>query len=186
MADRKQEFRDELDDLFAKYVENDDGTPVEHFGRIVTEKMNNASKDKGYDSLSDLITEEVEIGFTGKKTSRPSARVVDLQNIDNRYEYFLAAIENVEYESRYRGNYRIGHQEAISRYADKAELNKTNLMIVDKIIKQELMTFSRETQIKDMYSRGYYDGLKFVEKVLNDSKQQIMKRVYERLRKALG
>ena len=185
MVDKKDD--NSLDEMLEKHIKDDsfESTTVDDFGRMVTKAVNSAAKDKGYDSLTEMIKDEIAIGMDSKnKPRRPVAKLSAASDSSTRYEYFMKAIDSVAYDSRYRGNYKTGHIEAVERYIDKVELNKQNLVIVDRIIKQELNAVNRRGN-QNLYDRGYYDGLKTVERVLLQSKNTMMMRVASVLKGAI-
>ena len=185
MVNKKEDTS--IDEILEKHINEDsyESTTVDDFGRMVTKAVNSAAKDKGYDSLTEMIKDEIAIGIDSKnKPRRPTARLSAASDSTTRYEYFMKAIDSVSYDSRYRGNYKTGHIEAVERYIDKVELNKQNLVIVDRILKQELNATSRRGN-QSLYDKGYLDGLKTVERVLVQSKNAMMMRVASVLKGAL-
>lgn len=180
----KNRSMDDFEDLFSKHVMRDDGMSIDDFGKMVSKTVNEAARNKGYDSMSEMISDEVQMGLQSRKPRKPKAAFVSADEVSNRYEYVMKAVETVHYDSRYRGNYKKGHEDAIIRYLDKIELNRNNLSIVDKILAQELKA-ARKQSSTSTYSRGYLDGLRFISRILQQSKTAMMKRVYEQLKSTI-
>jgi len=184
--------KDSIDEMLDEVHNNGyDNTNVSDFERIVSKavnstvkSVNSAVKEKGYDSFSEMISEEISIGLNSNKApAKPNVSLYATKNATTRYEFFMSAIENVTYDSRYRGNFKNGHVEAVDRYIDKIELNKQNLSVVEKTLKQEINACGRRG-FGDSYDRGYVEGLKLVEKVLLNSKVAMMSRVADKLKEA--
>ena len=171
-----------VDELLKKYVNGEAiEETVDAFGKKVVESIHKAANERGYDSLEDLVDGEVRINTvaTSKKPSLSS-----VEGCMSRYDYFIQSLDNVTYDSRYRGYYKTGHMAALERYIDKAELNRNNLQIVEKTLKQEISQV-RQTQHPSLYTQGYLDGLRLVDKALSKSKNEMMKLVYDIVMDAL-
>ena len=167
-----------VDELLKKYVNGEAiEETVDAFGKKVVESIHKAANERGYDSLEDLVDGEVRINTvaTSKKPSLSS-----VEGCMSRYDYFIQSLDNVTY----RGYYKTGHMAALERYIDKAELNRNNLQIVEKTLKQEISQV-RQTQHPSLYSQGYLDGLRLVDKALRKSKNEMMKLVYDTVMDAL-
>ena len=87
-----------------------------------------------------------------------------------RFDYFVDAFENSTNDNGY---YEDGYKTALNRYMDKARVNRNNLQIVEKTLKQELSQYNI-TSNASMYSQGYLDGLHMLEKALKKSKKEMM------------
>lgn len=184
MANRNNE---ELDRLLKEYL-NDEGLQnktLNEFGKTVLESVQTAVNSHGYDSMSEMIADEIAMGFNVKdKPKKPTLDYADASECNSRYDYFMQALRIVEYDSRYRGHYKDGHTEALEKYINRVELNRNNLDIVDKTIRQELSVL-RQNKNQSLYVKGYMDGLKMVDKALRKSKSEMMKKVYHTVMAAL-
>ena len=87
-----------------------------------------------------------------------------------RFDYFVDALEDSKNDNGY---YEDGYKTALNRYLDKAKVNHNNLQIVEKTLKQELSQY-RITSSSSIYSQGYLDGLRMLEKALQKSKKEMM------------
>ena len=169
-----------VDELLKKYV-SEDSTEVgmDEFGKKVVNVLHNAANERGYDSLEDMISHKMS---GNSNTKKPSLNKTCEYSC--RFDYFMESLENINYDSNYRGYYKDGHMAALSRYMDKAQLNRNNLQIVEKTLKQELSQYRRSAETS-MYSQGYLDGLRMVDKALKYSKKEMMKLINDTIMDAL-
>lgn len=167
------EGKDRIDELLEGVQEGRyDSTSMNEF-----DKMASAAQGSGEPDLSSFAKKQ---GMKSQKAPKPLSRA------ENRYEYFMAALDGVKLNERMSIGYRQGYEMAIDRYLGKIDLNRNNLSIVDKMLAQELLLVGkdgrnigqmpRELRTPLAY-RGYYKGLKMVEEILNRSKKAMMKKV---------
>ena len=172
---------DHVDELLRKYVSEEaieEG--MDAFSKKVVEYIHRAANARGYDSLEDMVENEVR----GSSTSSRKPSLGSVKDCMSRYDCFVQSVKDVSYDSRYRGYYKNGHIAALERYMDKVELNRDNLGIVEKMLKQEISQV-RQTKNPSLYSQGYLDGLRLVDKALRKSKNEMMKLVYNTVMEAL-
>ncbi|MDD6466807.1 MAG: hypothetical protein PUF50_01325 [Erysipelotrichaceae bacterium] len=176
-----------LDRLLEEYLKDSglQNKTLNEFGKTVLESVNTAANSHGYDSISEMINDEIAMGLNVKeKPKKPSLDSLNNRECHTRYDYFMETLNGVEYDSRYRGHYKSGHLEALDKYIDRVELNRDNLTIVDKMLHQELSVLRKERN-QSLYLQGYIDGLKMVDKALRKSKNEMMKQVYQTVMAAL-
>ena len=101
-----------------------------------------------------------------------------------RYGYFIKYFKKVKYDSKNGEYYLNGHMKALERYLLKVELNRTNLVIVDKTLNQE-MSQMVQSNSPSMYSKGYLDGLCLMDDLLRKSKKEMMNLVDDLVMKSL-
>ncbi len=157
-------------------------------GNMNSTSMNDFDRMAQRAQSDDLSEMAKTYGYSATRTQRNNAPV------NNRYEHFMQALDNMMLSTRVSASYRDGFQIALDRYVNKVELNRNNLSIVDKTLRQELIRVgkngSNTSQMPfDLTSpiarRGYYQGLKWVEEALDQSKVAMMKRVSAAVLKAL-
>lgn len=185
----KKDDYDVLDDLFDRHL-NDEfvNDSINDFGRRVRDSINEEARRNGYDSLGDMIQGEINTSLNGtKKRPRSTvARTIQRKrtHYSCRYDYFSDALQDHAYLDRHRGYYREGHEEAIERYLELAQLNRNNLCALEKIVEEEIQNTSAWKNT-DKRNEGYYDGLRFVQRCLLQSKAALMEEVNKELSSAM-
>ena len=190
---QKQKNTDYLDDLFDKHFNDKDfmNTNLADFGQMVRDTINEEARKQGYDTMSDLISGEIQEGLSGNSRTRrrPGAAAVHRRHgsYRTRYEYVREMLENVVYPPRQRGYYRDGHQDAIQRYLRRMAINQNDMMMYEKIVDEEIRKYYQQNnrQRGNKYDEGYYDGLKLVARALKESRDLMMEEIGDRLAAAL-
>ena len=107
---QKRKNTDYLDDLFDKHFNDKDfmNTNLADFGQMVRETINEEARKQGYDTMSDLISGEIQEGLSGNSRTRkrPVTAAVHRRHgrYRTRYEYVREMLENIVYfELRRRG-----------------------------------------------------------------------------------
>ena len=69
---QKQKNTDYLDDLFDKHFNDKDfmNTNLADFGQMVRDTINEEARKQGYDTMSDLISGEIQEGLSGNSRTR--------------------------------------------------------------------------------------------------------------------
>lgn len=190
---QKQKNTDYLDDLFDKHFNDKDfmNTNLADFGQMVRDTINEEARKQGYDTMSDLISGEIQEGLNGNSRTRkrPVSAAVHRRrgSYRTRYEYVREMLENVVYPPRQRGYYRDGHQDAIQRYLRRMAINQNDMMMYEKIADEEIRKYYQQNnrQRGNKYDEGYYDGLKLVARALKESRDLMMEEIGDRLAAAL-
>ena len=76
---QKRKNTDYLDDLFDKHFNDKDfmNTNLADFGQMVRDTINEEARKQGYDTMSDLISGEIQEGLSGSRTrKRPVSAAV--------------------------------------------------------------------------------------------------------------
>ena len=150
-------------------------------GSMSSTSMNDFDRMAQEATADDLSAMAKAYGYDAKGASTRT-----VINAQSRYEYFMQSLDNMMLSNRVSASYKEGFQIALDRYINKVELNRTNLSIVDKTLRQELIRIgnngSNTSQMpRDLTSpiarRGYYQGLKWVEDALDKSKTEMMRKV---------
>ena len=166
-------------------------TNLADFGQMVRDTINEEARKQGYDTMSDLISGEIQEGLSGNSRTRkrPVAAAVHRRHgsYRTRYEYVREMLENVVYPPRQRGYYRDGHQDAIQRYLRRMAINQNDMMMYEKIVDEEIRKYYQQNnrQRGNKYDEGYYDGLKLVARALKESRDLMMEEIGDRLAAAL-
>ena len=190
---QKRKNTDYLDDLFDKHFNDKDfmNTNLADFGQMVRDTINEEARKQGYDTMSDLISGEIQEGLSGSSRTRkrPVSAAVHRRHgrYRTRYEYVREMLENVVYPPRQRGYYRDGHQDALQRYLRRMAINQNDMMMYEKIVDEEIRKYYQQNsrQRSNKYDEGYYDGLKLVARALKQSRDLMMEENSDRLAAAL-
>ena len=176
MSDKK-DFFDSIDDFFTQLNEKEVSEKI-HKGvntlNKMPDKVNDALKNKGYDNIKEFLQGE----FTDKKTQRPTVRPKRLRNFPSRTAFVEDALTNVQYEIKYRGYYKEGHQQALSYVKSLLPQYTYDLDRLGKRLKLEIKEI-RQTHHKgkDAYTNGYLNGCEFVLKAIHQSKIVLMRQI---------
>lgn len=190
---RTQKDTDYLDNLFDKlYDQNFMNSSIADFGQKVRETINEEARKQGYDTMGDLISGEIENGLAGnsrRRRARPVTTAVRKRTVtyESRFAYVKEMLENVMYPPRQRGYYRDGHQDAIQRYLRRMNLNPKDMNMYENIVTEEIKKYYANNEHKrgNKYDEGYYEGLRFIQRTLRESKERLMEEVSDRLSAAL-
>lgn len=188
---RKKEDFDFLDDLFDRHLNDDQfiNSTVNDFGKMIRDSFNAEAHKSGYDNLQDMIQGEIQNGLNGTKDKSKAKTQSTVRrsavHYETRYDYFMDSIFNFEFGPGQRGNYKEGHEDAINRYVNRVELNRSNLCAVEKIVDDEIQYYRSKNRRIDKYTEGYLNGLKFVRQTLIQSKCELMEEVSHRLSQAI-
>jgi len=102
----------------------------------------------------------------------------------SRYEYFINYITNIEFHPATSADYYGGFEDAIEQYHNRAESYKNNLIIVENVVKDEIRGYNNSVN-SSIYSRGYYDGLCYIEGSLKRSKKMIEEEIVRVLKNTI-
>ena len=190
---QKRKNTDYLDDLFDKHFNDKDfmNTNLADFGQMVRETINEEARKQGYDTMSDLISGEIQEGLSGNSRTRKRPVTAGVHRrhgrYRTRYEYVREMLENIVYPPRQRGYYRDGHQDAVQRYLRRMAINQNDMMMYEKIVDEEIRKYYQQNtrQRSNKYDEGYYDGLKLVARALKQSRDLMMEEISDRLAAAL-
>ena len=127
-------------------------------------------------TLSDFKDEVKPI----RKPQFPNA----IRPFEKRSDCFLNILQAVEYGDNNR-DYEDGHKAALEKYYSIANSNPKDFYVVEGRINDEAGKF-RIGNSPDNFTRGYRDGLEYVVKALNKSKELLAKKINEELLKELG
>lgn len=98
----------------------------------------------------------------------------DIGSYDTRFEAFRGIIEHVSYGYVTVNDYVEGHKDALEKYYKDAYNNSKDLYVIEARVNDEIQ---RNVSHAQLYEKGYYDGLLFVLKALNKSKELLMHKI---------
>ena len=115
-----------------------------------------------------------------RKPSFPTA----IRPFEKRSDCFLNILQAIEYGENNR-DYEDGHKTALEKYYGIAQSNPKDFYVVEGRVNDEVAKF-RVGNSPDNFTRGYRDGLEYVVKALDKSKELMAKKINEELLKELG
>lgn len=179
MANRKKDVFDQIDEMFSEINGEQIVSEIIKGVDNVSSTINEALKNNGYDN----VTEFYQGAIRDKKGKRPTPRTA-FKQYTSRIAYIEDALSNINYEIKFRGYYREGHQEAVTNALKYLPNYQNNLDQLYKRIQQEAN--QTRTQMRnrkrDAYASGYLNGCEYVMKVLHQSKMFMMQQVLEEVK----
>lgn len=118
-----------------------------------------------------------------KKVKRPL-----LPNAVSEYDSYSECVLNYISDVNYGDNnedYIRGHRDALSKYYVAIKNNHNDLYVEKGRVSDELANV-KSANLNDLYTRGYYDGLDYVNKALIRGRESMSKKIYEKLLKELN
>ena len=115
-----------------------------------------------------------------RKPSFPTA----IRPFEKRSDCFLNILQAIDYGDNNR-DYLDGYKTALEKYYGIAQSNPKDFYVVEGRVNDEVAKF-RIGMSPDNFTRGYRDGLEYIVKALDKSKELMAKKVNEELLKELG
>ena len=116
--------------------------------------------------------------------NRPTIPEFVSVNLNSRYDCFLYFINSVNYGTANAKEYVAGHQKALNKAVDTACLNPDYLYMVEAMVKDETNRLNGVSKIS-LGAKGYSDGLRYVSKALQKSKEYMARKIDNILKKEL-
>ncbi|MDO4499662.1 MAG: hypothetical protein Q4B60_00140 [Erysipelotrichaceae bacterium] len=171
--------------------------------KLVAEmNKNNVSENKKIDDIYDMLDNigkgndysTVNENFSNEKKSatlkdmiKPAIKPkfpTSIRAFDNRSDCFFNILEAVDYGSN-NEEYVKGHRTALEKYYEIAKNNTKNFITLEGQVSDEYDN-QRMANNNDNFALGYYDGLEYVLRALDKSRDLIAKKIYENLLKELN
>ncbi|MBO4358799.1 MAG: hypothetical protein J5796_03250 [Erysipelotrichaceae bacterium] len=155
------------------------------------EKQHSMNIDDIFSNLDSLKNGEVTYQRPKNTVSSSSGNVTlirkptipeDIGTYDTRFSAFRGIIEHVSYGSSGNNDYVEGHKDALQKYYQDAYNNSKDLYVIEARVNDEINRYTSRTQL---YEKGYYDGLFYVLKALNRSKELLMNRLNREINQKL-
>lgn len=177
---------DVFDSLFEKHMNDEQfiNSSISDFGKMIKEAIDEEAQKNGYDSLSEMIQDEIKSNFSANQSTDEVSYSNTSSAHHTRYDIFIHSIETPVYLLRHHELYQNGYEDALKRYRQQAELNRNNLCPLEKIIQEEINGASNLKQ--DSYGQGYLDGLRLIQRNLLQSKSIMMEKVNYALMDAMN
>lgn len=155
------------------------------------EKQNSMNIDDIFSDLDSLKNGEVTYQRPKNTATSSSGNVTlirkptipeDIGAYDTRFSAFRGIIEHVSYGNSANNAYVEGHRDALQKYYQDAYNNSKDLYVIEARVNDEINRYTSRTQL---YEKGYYDGLFYVLKALNRSKELLMNRLNREINQKL-
>ena len=178
---KNKDIFDTIDEYFSK-INGDEITKkinkgVNNFSKTISETFEDSLKNNGYNNFNEFIDGEIK----DQKGKKPEFNKY-LKKYSSRIEYVKEAIHQVDYGIKYRGYYQDGHIQALKDIEPLLDQYSYNLdELATQIRKQSAEIKKRHSDYKKAYITGYIDGLEYVYKAINKSKQILMERILQEL-----
>jgi hypothetical protein len=147
------------------------------------EKQRSMNIDDIFSHLDSVKNEEITYARPKNYASSSTSNVTLIRKptipdnfgaYDTRFSCFRGIIEHVVYGSNTDNAYVEGHKDAIEKYYKDAYNNSKDLYVIEARVNDEINKYTSRAQL---YEKGYYDGLFYVLKALNRSKELLMNRL---------
>lgn len=168
---------DTIDDYFSQIngeeIAQKVSSSVDKLSKNISDTIEDSLKNNGYNNFSEFVEGE----FRDKKGSKPHFSKF-LKEYSSRLEYVKEAISNVEYEIKYRGYFKEGHQEALHDIQLLLDNYTDNLDDLGKRIRAQIKEIRlRSSHYKKAYVNGYINGCEYVQKAIRRSKRFMMDKI---------
>lgn len=178
MANREKDIFDQIDDLFSQLNGEQIVDDIIKGVDTVSTSINEALKNNGYDNMNEFYQGAIRDQKGRKPMPKSSFR-----KYDSRVAYVKDTLSHIEYEIKYRGYYREGHQEACMNALRYLDSYHNDLDLLASRVKQE----ANQTRIhmrnrKDAYSSGYINGCEYVLSAIEKSKKMMMQEILHELK----
>ncbi len=143
---KDKELIDVIDEMLEKL--DDINEAPEDFGNELNRKLNNVASNKGYNDYNTMLSAQS----------------------NNVLNFVKKAIDEIAYDVKHEGLYKIGHQEALNKYYEIAK--NSDIKEVVNECHAERKSISTISIIKDEKLRGYRDGLYIFTIIVEDALKQ--------------
>ena len=97
-------------------------------------------------------------------------------------DYVKEAMANVDYEIKFRGYFKDGHQQALKDIDELLDRYANDLDALHGRIKEQIKEIRRhQSQYNSSYTSGYIEGCEYVQKAILRSKQMMMKKILQEI-----
>ncbi|MBQ6367239.1 MAG: hypothetical protein IJJ30_01660 [Erysipelotrichaceae bacterium] len=124
--------------------------------------------------------------YNSRVVKRPSLPTVNqIGEFSGRYDCFQKLLMNVDYGPNNSSEYVEGHAEALNKYMAQAQAASKDLSVVEARVNEEITKYNHINRER-IFVKGYYDGLIYVYRALKKSKELIVTKIQNELRKGLN
>ena len=179
---KNKDIFDTIDEYFSQ-INNEELTKkinksVHHFSKTISETFEDSLKNSGYNNFNEFIDGEIK----DQKAKKPTFNRM-LKKYSSRREYINEAIHQVNYGIKYRGYYQDGHIQALKDIEPLLDEYAYDLdVLAQQIKKQSKEIKDKYRDYKKAYITGYIDGLEYVYKAIQKSKEIMMERILHEIK----
>lgn len=177
MSKQNKDLFDTIDDYFSQIngeeIAQKVTSGVDKLSKNIADTIEDSLKNSGYNNFSEFIDGE----FRDQKGKKPAFSKF-LKEYSSRLEYVRDAITNVDYEIKFRGYFKEGHEEALHDIQLLLNQYSNNLDALELRIKAQIKEIKlRKSNYKQAYVNGYISGCEYVQKAIHRSKRFMMDKV---------
>lgn len=164
----KKQSNDIIDDLVKLVDQTSEG---------VSQTIDESLRKNGYDNIGDFVSEGVNSVFSNRKGEKPYS-THSFVDFDSRYTYLIEALSHIEYERKYRGVYKEGHEQIIQLFLERLYRHDVDFLTIEKDIKSEIRNLKSQVKsVKNKFKEGQLDAFNLILKELRYSKKKLMRKV---------
>lgn len=183
MEKQKKDGFDTIDDYFSNINADEIAKKitqgVDKLSQNISSTIEDSMKNSGYNNFSEFFEGEIR----DKKGQKPHFSNL-LKDFDSRIDYVKDALNNVDYEIKFRGYFKDGHEQALEDIHTLIDKYENDLDMLFKRIKQQIQEVkNHSSSYKKGYIDGYISGCEYVQKAIKTSKNMMMKRIINELDK---
>lgn len=178
---QEKDIFDTIDDYFSN-INGDEiakkiTKTVNDFSDNLASSIEDSMKNSGYDSFGEFVEGEIKDN-KGKKPQFTNM----MKEYTSRYDYVKDALNNVNYEIKYRGYFKEGHMQALNDVSSLLTTYSKDLDALFHKIKEQIQEIRiHKSQYKKAYYDGYIAGCEYAQKAIKRSKQVMMKKVLDEI-----
>lgn len=115
--------------------------------------------------------------FNDRKSEKPYSTHSFIE-FDSRYTYLIEALSHIEYERKYRGVYKEGHEQIIHLFIKQIENRDVNLIELKKEIEIEIKNLKKQLKsVNNKFKEGQLDAFILILKEMQYSEKRLMRKV---------
>lgn len=181
MNKQNKDLFDMIDDYFSQIngeeIAQKVASGVDKLSKNISDTIEDSLKNNGYNNFSEFVDGEIK----DQKGKKPHFSKF-LKDYSSRLDYVKDAITNVDYEIKFRGYFKDGHEEALDNIQQLLGQYAHNLDALEKRIKTQVKDIKlHSSNYKKAYINGYIEGCEYAIKAIHRSKKYMMDKIISEL-----
>ncbi len=181
MSKQNKDLFDTIDEYFSQInaaeIAQKVTEGVDSLSEKISSSIEESLKNNGYNNLNEFFEGEIK----DRKGKKPSYSKF-LKDYSSRMDYVKEAMANVDYEIKFRGYFKDGHQQALKDIDELLDRYANDLDALHGRIKEQIKEIRRhQSQYNSSYTSGYIEGCEYVQKAIQRSKQMMMKKILQEI-----